>query len=1445
MKHLYAPTRTTIQRTRIGLLTCGLLSLAISGKAQLSLATPGVPAVIDFDGTVSGVSNGAFVGNGFSPNPISGALDSDAWRMERWSDGDMDFGDIRVTTSTDYRRGAAPSNNPISVAGIWSFGGVGITGRALGFQPGTGDFTPGNAILRVQNNTGSTLTEFDVAYNLYYRNDQGRSTSWRFFYSEDLVNFVHVPSIDVITPTTATGTAWVANAQSTTITGVLVAPGEYFYIRWSSNDVAGSGGRDELALDDISVTGRVSTSVVLTSTSAALSETAGSVGITVEIANPSPLDPTTVDLVLISGAADRIDGYTTQTVTFPPGDGTNKTVNVPITDNGACDGSATLVFQLQNVSGGLPPAAIGPVQQFTLSLTDDNMAPTSDGQGFDGLPQDTWNMTSGGVFLNTNTGATDRPANQRVLTGTTSWQVHYANTAFELAPINVADRMGTVLTARVSSTAPGDVNNGADITDSIAFFVSLDGAPFSPMPDVRIRGAVSTNSRWGYDATGVAATTAGTPALFQPAGSGLRTTDGYSTVRISIPDGTTTVALRVTAVNNSHSECWNVDDIRLEGMQCSPIYYSRADGSESTGTWSTTPSGTPAPHTVVFSQHAVAIVQTPHQVTTTSAATINLRNLTVETGAGLTLTGATDLRIHGTHLTVDGSLTGADATLRFLGPEAKTFSSVDPITLFNLQVNGPTVTQQLNALRIRGSLDVTAGAYNANNIGNPARNLTLVSEASGTGRLGPVIPPAAFTGNIVMERYVPGGATNWRLISAATLNNTLSSLEDDFVTAGYPGSHYPNFESPVGSGILWPSIRTYDESNPGAGMNDGLIGATGDNMVMAPGLGFMAWAGTGMSTTTPFVIDLRSVPHQGHPGITLPMSWTNTGQTTVDGWNLVGNPLPSPIDFSTISKGADVANYYYVFDPASGNNAIWDETLGLSIPSGALNGNIQSCQGFWLKANGPSVSTVVTESNKVLDRSGGGLFGGAMGGQSPLFRLEISSNMNSYKDETLVHLGVGAPGLGEHDIVKFPLSHPSAPRIQSISQDGHDLMLNAFGALEGAAEIPVSIAVQVDGTYSIRIQDAIGVAGMSCLVLEDLHTGISTILTEGSQYTFTAQAATPAQPARFRVHLSAPVEHLVSNVSCAGAADGQATVIGAGEGPWNVTWMTAAGSVIRVDEGVTGSASMSDLAPGNYAVSIDGNAACGTLTHDFSIAQPLPLTLDVATTAASCTSAEDGTATVNVMGGAAPYTMLWANGTTSETFQGAPGAHEVTVTDGHGCSTTTTVHIPAVAGPEAAFTLSSASLYTGDTLFLNSTSGFASEQVWDLGDGTTMQGSEASHVYTAPGTYTVALTITEGDCSDVANSTITVSVAQSVGTVTRNDTRVWTNGNDLLIDWSSSASGNATVDVLDATGRSVHAAQVKTTGRSIIPAQGLPSGVYFVRITNNGSQQTMRVPLIR
>ncbi len=146
-----------------------------------------------------------------------------------------------------------------------------------------------------------------------------------------------------------------------------------------------------------------------------------------------------------------------------------------------------------------------------------------------------------------------------------------------------------------------------------------------------------------------------------------------------------------------------------------------------------------------------------------------------------------------------------------------------------------------------------------------------------------------------------------------------------------------------------------------------------------------------------------------------------------------------------------------------------------------------------------------------------------------------------------------------------------------------------------------------------------------------------------------------------------------TGAGCFGGADGSASAtIGGGtpnvSGDYSILWSNGATT-----------SSINNLVGGNtYSVTITDENNCSE-TASILIDQPAAIGLSSSFTDVNCFGGNDGTATVIINGGTAPYSYQWgnfANNQTTQTATGlAPGNYDVTITDNFGCSSNTSVAV--------------------------------------------------------------------------------------------------------------------------------------------------------------------------
>ncbi|MBK7869176.1 MAG: T9SS type A sorting domain-containing protein [Saprospiraceae bacterium] len=268
-------------------------------------------------------------------------------------------------------------------------------------------------------------------------------------------------------------------------------------------------------------------------------------------------------------------------------------------------------------------------------------------------------------------------------------------------------------------------------------------------------------------------------------------------------------------------------------------------------------------------------------------------------------------------------------------------------------------------------------------------------------------------------------------------------------------------------------------------------------------------------------------------------------------------------------------------------------------------------------------------------------------------------------------------------------------------------------------------------------------------------------------------------------------------------------------GPYTYAWNTGATTP-----------TISNQAPGIYAVTVTDVFGC-TATGFDTIKAAAPFVINATGTNKTTCDTNNGSATVTVNTGLAPYTYAWNNGATTQTINNLDGGtYIVTVTDSRGCIAKDTVIItepPAIFVDVNATSSVCPGANTGSAkaVVMGGTAPFTYN--WNTGATVDSIGSLSA------GVYRVTVTDASG-CTAIDSATINESPVLDVNIV----------GNDTLC--GPNATTNVTAQV---SGGVPPYAFLWNTGTMTQTIIGLTPGAYSVTVTDaNGCQAIDNITIV-
>lgn len=586
---------------------------------------------------------------------------------------------------------------------------------------------------------------------------------------------------------------------------------------------------------------------------------------------------------------------------------------------------------------------------------------------------------------------------------------------------------------------------------------------------------------------------------------------------------------------------------------------------------------------------------------------------------------------------LDGDVISNGGTLTFNGTAAQDLTIANTLTIDNMTINNPAnVNTTSGSINLIGTITVSAGSFSTND------ELRIISNEFGTGRIAE-ITGVGIIGEIIMERYIDAGETYWRYIGSAVQGANLEQFNDDFVTAGYPGSTYPGFG--------WISAYNYDET---LGPGSGYLEATGASQTLAVGEGWQIWCGDTITGTQPFTFDLRGEANQGI--INLPVTYTNTGTASEDGFCLVSNPYASTIDWDdTDWTKTNMANAVYIQNPDNQQYATY--VAGASTNGGSRY--IASQQSFWVQSFATNPVLTATEGVKSsVDQS----FVKTQSVLNPGVTIKLQGD-EEFDEVVLRHLDDANDDFEfAYDANKWWGGWGEYPQLSLINQQEKDLTVHSFNKGNQEWIIPLRAVVFSTGIYNIEFEN-ISELNVPCLQLEDTYDGQMYLVEEGSAFSFEMSDTTYAP--RFLLHLGKNYNQLVSNASCHGDNNGSIELDL--EMNQDVDFSVVSGSDSWTGTQNGNPLIISNLVSGIYEITVDGlSNMCGLNTFNFVVSEPSELTVELAVS--NELNGGDGGIAAEVTGGVSPYSYNWSNGETGDVISNlSEGTFQLQVVDANGC----------------------------------------------------------------------------------------------------------------------------------------------------------------------------------
>jgi hypothetical protein len=493
---------------------------------------------------------------------------------------------------------------------------------------------------------------------------------------------------------------------------------------------------------------------------------------------------------------------------------------------------------------------------------------------------------------------------------------------------------------------------------------------------------------------------------------------------------------------------------------------------------------------------------------------------------------STSLHIKGDLNITSGSFLNNDGTVTFSGANGTTqnISSSAPTTFHNITVTNatsPGVSVQNNQ-NLKGVLTLASNVnFDADGSSNNSvfKLLSTGDNLPQDAAIAALPSGAQVSGNVTVQRFMtkegPNNNRIYRYISSAVQNASVADLQQEIpVTGVFTGTS-------VCTGCLAnqsmfaynETVTTDTDGNGTLNEHDGFIDFPDmvNSETFQPGKGYALFVRANILSST--LWDLRGPINRGNvQPLDFPITYTSSASPVHDGWNLVGNPFPSTIDWNASSgwTKTNVDQTIYIADNGTAG-ALQFATWNGSVETNGGSRYVALGQAFWIKSNG---SLPILQANENVKKAGT---------QAVFFRektienlLRITMVSGSIRDETVIHFRDDATPNFDSNADAYKLLNSSF-NLSSSQSDGTKLAINSISLLDCRSEIGLNVENSLPGNYQLNFSEYESFSESTTINMQDAFTARIFDIRRGGSYDFsvTADSASYGRQ-RFRVTFASP-----------------------------------------------------------------------------------------------------------------------------------------------------------------------------------------------------------------------------------------------------------------------------------------------------------------------------------